>query len=240
MTQKTYIAIILDRSGSMSGCRKATIEGFNKQVSAIRQEAEKGGMETFVSFYTFNHNVEPQYKNLSVNFLEDLTEDKYVTKGDTAMYDAVGDAVNDLLENTEPENPNNAYLVFIVSDGFERCSKRFTRKALAEIIKQCQDTGRWTFTYMGANQDLSKVANDLNIPKGNVAAYASTIRGMSANWSAQHSNTTKYFADRRVGKMSKFDFQNEGKVDTIANIKDDEVNADRPKAIWTKDKVGGG
>ncbi len=239
--QRMYIAIILDRSGSMKYSRAATIRGFNEQADKIRKEAEKTNVETYVSFYTFNQNVEPHYHNTSINFLQDMTDEEYVCVGDTAMYDAVGQAISELKRNTDTNNKNNSYVVIVVSDGRENKSKKWTRAALADEIKACQDSGLWTFTYLGANQDLSKVADQLNIPKGNVAAYAADMEGTKSAWASNRSSIGKLFRAKAGGQSQVSNFYgDDDKITDLtqsdSTVKSNTDDSNRAKAIWRKAK----
>ncbi len=249
MGKKTHIAFILDRSGSMHACRSATLTGLNEQISKIRKEAEDPNVETLVSFYTFNRYVEPKYKCRSVNFLEDVEEKDYVTQGDTALYDAVGQAILDLKADTDWNNPDNAYLFVIVTDGEERCSRFWNANSLAKLISECQDSGRWTFTYLGANQDLSKVANLLKIPKGNIANYASNNEGSKMAWSNNTKQLDTYLKLRKRGitqvksfhsntdeivDYTKVDLNNVSNFDHT-KLSLEKAETETPKSIWRKE-----
>ncbi|MDA2923166.1 hypothetical protein MYX65_00665 [Acidobacteria bacterium AH-259-L09] len=54
---KTYVAFVLDRSGSMEAIRKEVVEGFNQQVRLIKQQTD--GMEVRVSLMTFSTYADP-------------------------------------------------------------------------------------------------------------------------------------------------------------------------------------
>lgn len=205
MGLKTFVAIVLDRSGSMKPCYDATLAGVNKQITTIRKDAEEPGVETFVSFYTFNSKVHPQYKCRSVNFLEDLTERDYVIGGNTAIYDAMGTVVTDFQSETDHNNKDNSYLIIFVSDGKEYpagCSQKFNARQVAKMLRECQDTGRWTVTYLGANQDLSKLAKELNIPVGNIANYSSDMKGTGAAMAFTSGKLDNYLKLRKRGVSS--------------------------------------
>lgn len=230
MSERMYIAIVLDRSGSMKYSRSATIGGFNQQANKIRKEAQDSGIETYVSFYTFNQNVEPHYVNNSINFLQDMTDEEYVCVGDTAMFDAVGQAITDFKRNTNANDKGNSYVVLVVSDGRENKSKKWTREALAEEIKACQDSGLWTFTYLGANQDLSKVAAGLNIPKGNVAAYVADNAGTKSAWHSNSRNISKIFKAKAGGQSQLNTFYNDKQE--ITDVAKEEK---KPKEVFNPD-----
>lgn len=208
----TFIAIVLDKSGSMKTCRLATIKGLNEQFATIRQEAQEPDMNTFVSFYTFNSKVDAKYKCQSVNFLEDIKEEDYITKGDTAMYDAVGQAIKDLEADTV-KYPDSSYLVITVTDGEERCSQNFTKHQIAQLIKEKQDTGKWTFAYLGANQNLVYLAKGLNIPQGNVANYKSDNKGSETAWKYSNTQLNNFLKLRKRGTAQlKSFYSNNGNI----------------------------
>lgn len=246
----TRICFILDRSGSMKHIKEAIIKGFNKQANAIRKDAEinNGAVETYISLYTFNHNVEPRYSDMSVNFLEDLTEATYEIGGDTAMYDAVGTAIEDLKRTSDPKNEDVSYIVIIVSDGAERCSKTYTGEQVAAKIQECQDTKRWTFTYIGANQDLSQVAKKLNIPLGNVANYSADLKNTAVAMEGTTANLRKFLRARASGQTASMSFHSDGKkgITDYSKMKMSDVKEDmekvpdnsRVKAVWrTSNKI---
>lgn len=201
MRKKTKIAIILDRSGSMKGIREQTIKGYNDQIQSLREEASNPDSgETTVSLIIFEGEVMPSYFERSINFLTDMkAEDYNPDKGWTAMNDAVGYTIERLLKETDSEDPDTAYLVVIISDGQENKSKKWTSAALAELIQKVQATKRWTFTYLGANQDLSKVQDTLGLEHSNMARWSSS-RGGSAYAMAENSKMTKkYMKARQAG-----------------------------------------
>jgi hypothetical protein len=201
--QKTYIVIALDRSYSMRHAKEATLRGLNEQIAKIRKDAEEPGPETFVSFYTFNRTVTPVYKLKSVNFLNDIKPDEYIPDGGTALYDGIGVPILDIVRETEVDNPDNSYLFIGVSDGIEDpvgCSQRFNRQSLAKLITGFKDQNpcRWTFTYLGANQDLGKV-QDMGFGAGNVANYSANLKGSEVAWAHTNRNLDNYLKLRKRG-----------------------------------------
>jgi uncharacterized protein YegL len=173
-----HVALVLDRSGSMESARDETISGFNEYIQAIRETAEREELEVRVTLTTFNHQVQIEYVDAPLSRLETLTRATYQPDGMTAMLDAVGETIERLTGAPE----DDTFLVSIFSDGLENASERYTYKEIAERIQRLTETGRWTFTYLGANQDLSQVSRDLNIDPGNVAAYQASPAGTAQAW----------------------------------------------------------
>jgi Mg-chelatase subunit ChlD len=216
---KTQIAIVLDSSGSMQSCQKETVDAFNEQVKTIRQGSKKG-MDTRVSLFTFATKAdEPKFFNEPVASLDELKQEDYKPDGYTAMYDAVGKAVT-MLSGLK-EDKDTAYLMVIISDGQENNSKEFTGKMIAEKIKELEGTKHWTFTYLGANQNLADVSKHLNININNTMAFASTGAGVRAAQGAVLCATASYMCDRAVGATQAKNFY--GADNTKAKKKDQAV-----------------
>lgn len=201
MAKKTYVGIVLDASGSMGHCMTETITGYNEQIQQIREDAEKGG-ETSISLWTFNANVYEQFVDKSPKDVNELGDGDYKPGGATALYDAVGQAINTLRAETNFEDEDNSYLLLIMSDGMENASHEWNTKILSSTLKTLQDNGRWTITYMGSNQDLTKVAQQLNLNKGNVINYTGTTDGTERAMRRNKIALSDYFSAREQNVAS--------------------------------------
>jgi hypothetical protein len=210
------VAIVLDRSGSMEACRDATIGGFNEYIASIRQTVEREELPTRVTLTTFNGEVEVHYVDAPAGRLKPLTRRTYVPDGTTAMLDAVGETIERLQESDSDQDVEDlplsrggrggrgvrgpvSHLVCVISDGYENASRRYTYPDLAERIQQLTATGSWTFTYLGSNQDLSRISHDLHIPAGNVAAYAATPAGTDSAWKTHQESTSRHLSSAATG-----------------------------------------
>lgn len=206
--RRTYIAFVLDRSGSMEAIRDNTIAAFNKQIDAIKREAIG---DTRVSLVTFATDISPIFFNRSLDKLEYLNRISYKPNGWTALYDAVGYTVDRLTKEAE-FGEDVAFWVIIVSDGQENYSYDY-KNTIGRVIKQKQQTGKWTFTYIGSNHDLSNVAEVLNIPVANMLQWTSNAVGTDRLGDAHVSVYNNYFAGRSRGLTSSSSLYS----DTIGN-----------------------
>ena len=194
MANKTKIAIILDRSSSMISLRDEMIDAFNEQVDKIKEEAKNE--PTRVSFVTFASEVdEPVFWNRGTYKLKKITKEDYDPAGLTAMYDAVGTTCSKLSELDDGET---AFLVIVMSDGAENNSKKYTAKSLASTIDELQKSGRWTFTYLGANQDLSQVSESLNINLDNTVGWVTSEAGVANLSKTVCNGLGNYFSARSM------------------------------------------
>lgn len=219
---KTYIAFVLDKSGSMSAIRDVAVRGFNDQLDSITREASPN---TFVSLVTFSTFVTPIFFNRKVGQVEKLSFLNYKPEGWTALYDAVGYTIS-RLENESEYDFNTAFLVVIISDGYENRSTDYTSSSLANLIKRKQSSGRWTFAYVGANQDLSKVSELLHIPVGNTIRYDSNPIGTAAAFVNVSNSTSGYLRSRSLGVTATTSFSapdSSGDSHSTTILKDESV-----------------
>jgi len=232
--QTMHACIILDQSGSMSSCREATIEAFNQTLQDLRKHAKETPVK--VSLIVFENHVDVRFFEESIEKAKDLTYETYVPGAMTAMLDAVGTGINRLSSvRGAKKSQNHAFLMYIISDGWENASQEHTYETIAKMIKERLDDGRWKFIYQGANQDLSELSRMTNIPQGDMLRYASTDQGtrtaIRASTGAFHtymsnvahvgaicSNTAGFFND----DGSVLDVSSELKIDS-STTEDEEV-----------------
>ncbi len=162
-TDKVYNLIILDESGSMDSIKNATISGFNELVQTIKGiEKQYPEQQHFISFITFNGlGVKTHLDKQAVSNLSEIDGKSYQPNSMTPLYDAIGLSVLKLrVDLAGHENVN--VLVTILTDGEENASKEFNGQQIKSIVDEQKALG-WTFTYIGANQDVEKVAATISI-----------------------------------------------------------------------------
>lgn len=196
----TYVALVIDRSGSMGSVMKEALAGINEQISSIKTNASKGGT-TYVSLIEFDDVIDVVFANKLAADLQEVTE--YYPRNTTAMYDAVGRAIT-LLESCT-ETKDTGYLVVVISDGMENASKEWNSVKLADKVKRLQATGKWTFAYMLSNVDLS-LATNLGVPLNNVRSYISTNIGTQEAMLSNSISTVNYLSSRASGLTMSTDF----------------------------------
>jgi len=188
------IAFVLDRSGSMESCREATIGGFN----SFLQEQQKTEGLARLTLILFNDEYLVPIDALPVAEILPLSSDSYVPRGSTALLDAIGRTIDELGARlaalSEKDRPLQV-IVAILTDGLENSSQDYTWQQIADVIKQQSEQYRWTFLFLGANQDAIETAAQMNIKATNAAAYVADAAGLHASAS---SLTRKVRALRRV------------------------------------------
>ena len=194
---KTYVAIILDRSGSMYSISEEAVAGYNTHIKKFKENTDD--QEVVVSLVTFNSDVYEHYWLENVNNIEMANQADYNPDGTTAMLDAMGYTIDKLEESTNPNDEDNAYLVITISDGRENASKHVDRNRLSSRIRALQKTGRWTFTYMGCTAaDLQEVAQTTGIPIANCAKWDAGSKGTASVAYARSADSADKYLKHRV------------------------------------------
>lgn len=195
--RKAFIAFVVDESGSMGAGREATIRGMNEQIQMIKNTfKDSTNVTPIVTAIKFNEHVNPLFVNKTLEDLVEFSEQTYTPNGGTAMYDAVGYALNQLEMAEGINDDDSTVLVVVVSDGEENSSKEHTSAMIAGRVKAFNETKRWTFTYLGANQDLTVVSEHTGILRGNTKSFNSSNNATySVAFASQSLGMNSYLQD---------------------------------------------
>jgi uncharacterized protein YegL len=205
-SDRTYVVIVLDKSGSMGGTQEQTISGYNEQIQQLREDAKE--TEILASLITFNGDVFEHFWNVPAADLQEANVSEYVPNGGTAMRDAIGYAIKRMEETTDVKDENNAYLFIVISDGMENSSTHFTKPELRALISKYQESGSWTFTYMGCDASyLEKVAEETSMKLANMAVYENrTARGTTRGMHENKMKLAGFFTERKKGNKASMNY----------------------------------
>jgi len=162
--KKMDIVFLLDKSGSMAGCEKDTIDSYNNYI------LEELNNNVNISTILFNDKCETLYFRKNIKDVKPLTNRDYYTTGCTALYDAIGKTIDKF------EEVNNKVLFIITTDGLENSSIKYTRK---EIFKMINEHKNWEFIYIGADIDSYAEGNRIGINNDHIANYEKSSKGIS-------------------------------------------------------------
>ncbi|MBV6397958.1 VWA domain-containing protein [Ignavibacteria bacterium CHB1] len=182
--------IILDESGSMSSIKNTIIQGFNELVQTIQGiEKQFPEQEHFVSFVSFNslgqkllHFIDP------ASTLKQIDDKSYNPDAMTPLFDAMGFSINKLKESLQGQTDYNV-LVTILTDGEENASKEFSGNDIKKLVEGLKQN-RWTFTYIGTDHDVEKIALSLSI--NNTMFFAKSEAGIKDMFLKEQSARAKY------------------------------------------------
>jgi uncharacterized protein YegL len=161
------VRIVLDRSGSMVGSQKVTMEALNTYLTDLKKEKSINALLTLSTFDSMSIDI-PIYR-VPVKKLKSFPENLLKPRGGTPLFDAIGLAIHD-LENIEDSTDGNKVLV-IVTDGFENASKEYTFETISSKIKEKEEDG-WLIIYLGADHDAFKQSNSLNFNRDRTMRYS--------------------------------------------------------------------
>ena len=103
-----------------------------------------------------------------------------MARGQTALYDAIGLAV-ETMDNIFLKHKKNTinfnYIILIMTDGMENGSKKYNRTKIKEIIKLKKELG-WEIKFMGANQNAELSGKGMGFEENDCATFAPTPCGM--------------------------------------------------------------
>lgn len=195
---RSRIAIILDRSGSMQSVRESTISGFNQ---FIRSQREQPGDVT-VKLVQFDDQYDVVF-DLPLADVPELTQDLFVPRGMTALFDAQGRTIVGLGEELaalrESERPSKV-IVMTLTDGMENASKLYTVDQIATLVKHQTDVYQWDFIFLGANQDAIRTGALMAI----APAASMTYRASNAGTTNVFAAAANYVRSSRSGTLAAF------------------------------------
>ena len=177
------IAIILDRSGSMSSIQSATVEGINAFIA----DQQLSPAEVSLLLVQFDDVYEQVYSGPAADApVLTLAEHpignqvRFEPRGLTALLDAIGKTIKEVghaLSNLTEENRPSKVVIVIMTDGLENHSNKFNIRQIAEMIRHQREIYKWEFQFLGANQDAIATAAAMSIPMDNSITYAASGPG---------------------------------------------------------------
>lgn len=173
---QVYNLVILDKSGSMESIRKEAIDGYNETLGSIRAAQLKhlDTQDHFVSLAAFcDCGIDMIYDKTPIKDAEKLTWEKYDPCCCTPLFDAIGKTVKKIKKDTK-DVEDAAVLVTIITDGYENSSKEWTGPMVKKLIDECKEEG-WMFSFIGAGEDVVKVATTISIT--NTVVWEQTSEG---------------------------------------------------------------
>ena len=218
-TQKIYNLIILDASSSMQTIYSQALSGVNETLATIRIAQEKHPelhqYVTLASFSAGTHFLNRIYSAVPIAEAHNITKKEYPLLGCTALYDAMGTCISELQHHV---SHGDRVLVTIITDGYENSSITWDKYQIKNLVDELRQMG-WTFTYIGADQDVEKVAHEIGVRN-------------SLRFSANTEDTEKMFKKERNCRTSFYSrVLCDNSMDDCCDyfVNDDDETEDNPK-----------
>lgn len=188
--KRVFNLVILDASGSMSSIYDQALTGVNETIATIRLAQQKhDNLEQFLTLCSFSAGEEfldIVYDAAPIGAVRNITEREYPLRGCTALYDAMGDMISSLQQKIKHDD---LVLVTVITDGYENASQRWSGRQVKSLVDELRQMG-WTFTYIGANQDVEEVAGGLGIH--NTLAFTADKAGARAMFKVDRHSRARY------------------------------------------------
>lgn len=195
-TRKTIYHLIVDKSGSMMDCVDNTINGFNEQVNKIKDKALEFAEEDItMGLTTFNDNVKHYYFQQNPKEMVLLNYENYRPSGGTALLDAVGETITEIENKVKASLIPTTVIIVILTDGHENASKKYNLVNIRNMISKLEETGKWTFSFIGATLDAVDVAASMSIKSQNSFSFEKTAM-KSEVWDKLNKSVSSYFTKK--------------------------------------------
>jgi hypothetical protein len=160
-TQRVFNLIILDESGSMATIANQAVSGLNETFQTISTaQDEHREQQHFISFVTFNSaRIRNVMDRMAVDGSRQLKWTDYKPDNCTPLFDAMGRSLTELRQHVTDED---VVLVTIITDGYENASREYSGRDIKGLVADLKAKG-WVFAYIGTNQDVDAVADDMGI-----------------------------------------------------------------------------
>ncbi len=216
---KTLVLFILDKSGSMGAIQKQTISGFNEYLMTLKDDKSSKTLDfSLTKFDTevLTGEVRP------VSKIKPLNTSTYLPGGATALYDSVYKTIVNGEQWEKARRGKYRILCVMQTDGQENSSRNYDQRDVADLIKAKEKSKKWSFVFLGADQDAWDAAQKFGIARGNTLSYRNAetegtftgaLAGATVNYTQSQSDaTSSFFASNSSGTYDPSDLDQGKKI----------------------------
>jgi hypothetical protein len=191
---KNHVVFVLDESSSMEHLKSAVVRVFRDQVKFLAEISQEMDQETRVSIWTFSHASEIHclVHDVDVLRLPDI-EEYYHPNGWTALLDATGKALDDIALIPQHRG-DHAVLLFVITDGEENSSRYTSAALLKQRLAGLPENVSPIF--LVPNETGRNAAERCGVPKGNIAIWETTAKGIEKASTQVKAATTAFYQTR--------------------------------------------
>lgn len=190
------ISFLLDRTGSMSGLKSETIEGYNDYLE--KSYKNKNTLFALTQFDSGGFDLVHDFVNPEEAIR--LSDENFQPRGMTPLYDAIAHTVAwtekraKELQGKKKSKPS--VLVTILTDGYENSSTEHSLESINTLIKRKEAEDGWTFMYIGAAKEAWNAADAIfaGAVSGQNVYRSSGASGRGAAFAAAAFSTSAYVA----------------------------------------------
>ena len=207
-SNKTLIAALLDRSGSMSDSKEFTEDGWRELINTQRSEPEY----CEVTLAQFDTEYEVLYPPTAIT---EVPEFVVVPRGMTALLDSAGTFITEvgsrLAALPDDQRPGQV-ICLIMTDGMENSSHQWDWDAVKKLITQQREVYGWEFIFLGADIDAVEVGERMGMDR----RYAMTYDKRShATVKATYARASGVMSDLKRGILAGEGFSAEARAEAM-------------------------
>lgn len=217
---KTHVALVRDHSLSMRGLERQAMQDFNMVLEQLKQSSTTDN-EVFVTVVEcgvgWQAEVKVPLENIPARMVSAMTS--YVVSGSgTPLRDSVGKAINALQPAFCASEPNEAFLVMVITDGGENSSKILSEQQLVKKMQDLNLTDKWTFAFRVPRGNKGSIVR-WGVPEWNVVEWEQNAKAFEASTVQTVQSVSSYFNARSTGATSSKSF-----FANIADISQTDLN----------------
>lgn len=186
--KKAVLAMLVDRSGSMSSMGSEVSSGCNEYLDTQRESDGENGTSTHVLFSVFDTQYD-LVRNAPLKDQPTVTDADVTPRNMTALFDSIALLIADTIKaiNEMKEQPSQVG-VFILTDGAENASQKWSKDAIAKQIKFLEAAPHnWQFYFAAANQDAMSTGSSIGMSTDRCMTYGYDKVHMKAAFKASSS-----------------------------------------------------
>ena len=168
---KQELVVIVDRSGSMQGKEQDTIGGINSCIEEMKNGNHEKDVSINVSIKFFDHEEKMLIRHLDINQVRPLNVNNLKPRGQTALYDAMGNSISYFIEKKlKDSNAFDNCVIAIATDGMENSSRFWNCNNLKRLINEAS-LYNIQLLYLAANQDAILEAQKFGLSSDSAINY---------------------------------------------------------------------
>lgn len=134
----------------------------------------------------------------SVENLKELNLESYQPDATTPLLDALGFTFNKLKKFLIGKEDYKV-LVTIMTDGEENASREYSGSTIKKMVEDLKEEG-WTFTYIGTDHDVEKIAVNLSI--NNMMLFEKSEAGIQDMFFKEREARLSYYKKMEDGQVN--------------------------------------
>lgn len=181
-----YAHVVLDRTGSMGHIREATVGAYNEYCESLKADPD---IDVRISLTIFDSQSIDLIREKCTPDAAKITEDEYVPRAMTPLYDAIGKTVY-AAEPVAKEYKRVAFV--ILTDGQENASREWTKAGVKALLERKQKDDNWLIVYLGANQDGMAEGVALGAMAANSMTYGADQKNIGGTFAVAATRSSNY------------------------------------------------